>query len=310
MRILVSGAAGYVGSAVVAALVRRGHEVDGLVRSLDGASAAVVRELGARVVEGDIVRPDSLRSAVERADAVIHAAFDATGKTDGGAVDRSFVASVLSVLAETSGLRRFVYTSGAWVLGDTGGEVADETASTEHSAALVAFRPEVERLVGGAGAQNVNGWTIRPGIVYGGSGGITGTMFDSLEREGVVRIVGDGANRWPLVHREDLADVYARIVEQAPADRLFHANDGTHFTLLEIARALALAGGRRGRVSSMPLADARSTMGSFADALALDQRVSNDRAKRVLGWEPAHRSLVEEAAKLWDAYRFARGSTL
>jgi nucleoside-diphosphate-sugar epimerase len=128
-------------------------------------------------------------------------------------------------------------------------------------------------------------------------------MFTSAEKEGAVRIVGEGRNHWAMVHRDDLADLYVRVVEQAPAGHIFNATDGSRLTVRSIAEVLSRAAGCGGKVIPTPLGEARKGMGPFADALALDQQVSGVLAERLLEWEPKHRSLGGEADALWRSYK-------
>ncbi len=101
-----------------------------------------------------------------------------------------------------------VYTSGCWVLGNTGDVPADERAPTANAAELVAWRPAHERKVLDAAGDRLATAVIRPGIVYGGRGGILAGMFESAVEGGAAEFIGDGDNRWSLVHREDLAELY------------------------------------------------------------------------------------------------------
>lgn len=299
MNVLVTGGTGYIGNAVVAALCRAGHDVAATVRSREKARS--VERFGARAVDGDIARPDTLAAEVKRADAVVHAA--SASSADSGRIDRALVEWLLDAVAQSDGLRRFVYTSGVWVLGDTAEKMVDESAATTHAAKIVAWRPAVEELIDNGMARGITAWIIRPGVVYGGAGGITGMMFASAERDGAVRVIGDGKNHWSVVHRDDLADLYVRVVEQAPAGHIFNATDSSRLTVRVIAEALSRAAGCGGRVSAMPLDEARKGMGEVADALALDQHVSGVLAERLLGWEPKHRSLVGEAEALCRSYK-------
>ncbi len=299
MKILVTGGTGYIGNAVVGALCRAGHDVRALVRSRD--KAKLVERFGAKAVQGDITRPDTLAAVVKTSDAVIHTAAPTT--PDAGWTDRKLVEYLLDAVAQSDGLRRLVYTSGVWVLGDTAGKLVDESASTKHPAELVAWRPAVEEVIDNGMARGITAWTIRPGVVYGGSGGLTGMMFASAEKEGAVRIVGEGRNHWAVVHRDDLADLYVRVVEQAPAGHIFNATDGSRLTVKTIAEVLSRSAGCGGKVVTTPLPAAIQNMGPLADALAVDQQVSGVLAERLLGWEPKHRSLVGEADALFRSYR-------
>lgn len=299
MRVFVTGGSGYIGNAVVAALCRAGHAVTALVHTPEKASR--VERFGAKAVEGDIKKPGPLIPLVAEVDAVVHAAAEMSG--DMGKIDPQWIAAALDALSQSKGLRRFIYTSGIWVLGDTGGRVVDETASTDKAAAIVAWRPPVEQTVLESAGRGITPCVIRPALVYGGAGGIIGMLMASAEKEKAIRIVGEGRNHWPLVHRDDLADLYLRCVERAPAGQIFNAADGSKLTLRAIAEALSAAAGCYGKINTTPLEEARGQMGPFADALALDQVVIGPLAERLLGWEPRHRSLVGETDALYRAFK-------
>ncbi len=299
MRIFVTGGSGYIGNAVVAALRRAGHTVTALVRTPE--KAKWVERFGAKAVEGDIKKPGPLIPLIAEVDAVVHTAAEMS--SDGGKIDQQWVSAVLDPLTQSKGRSRFIYTSGVWVLGDTGGRIADETASTEKASPIVAWRPPVEQMVLESAGRGVTPCIIRPGLVYGGSSGILAMLMGSAEKEKAVRIVGEGRNHWTLIHVDDLADLYVRCVERAPAGQVFNATDGSRLTLRAIAEALSTAAGCYGKVLTTPLEEARKQMGPFADALALDQIVISPLAQQLLGWEPRHRSLVGEADALYRAFK-------
>lgn len=301
MRIFVTGGSGYIGNAVVAALCRGGHAVTGLVHHPEKAKR--VERFGARAVEGDVKNPGPLIPLLAEVDAVVHTAAEMSQEM--GKIDRQWVSAALDALSQSKGLRRFVYTSGVWVLGDTGGRLADENAGAGTASPMVAWRPAVEQMVLESAGHGITPCVIRPGLVYGGAGGILGMLIGSAEKEKGVRIVGEGRNHWTLVHREDLADLYLRCVERAPAGGVFNATDGSRLTLRAIAEALSAAAGCYGKVNTTPLEEARKQMGPLADALAMDQEVSGVLAERILGWEPRHRSLVGEADALCRAFNAA-----
>lgn len=279
MRVLLTGATGYVGSAAAEALRAAGHEVAGLARSDEAAARLEAAGLAAR--RGDLAEPESVAPAVADADALVHAAALA------GDVDAAAVGAMLRMLEGTG--RPFVYTSGAWVLGSTRGAAADEDAPTR-PAELVAWRPAVEDAVRSASARDVRGVVLRPTVVYGRGGGTPGTMARSARRRGVVRYVGDGSQRWPFVHVDDLAELYVLALDAAPGT-LLHASAGASVPARAVAEAAAAPWGAR--AEAWPLDPARATLGAYADALALDQQVSAERALR-LGWAP-HRPDV-----LWE----------
>jgi nucleoside-diphosphate-sugar epimerase len=298
MYIFVTGATGYIGHAVVGELVALGHEVTGLVR--DDAKAALVRRLGARAVIGDIADPASYREHAAEHDALVHAAF--SSGPGAVAADRTTVETLIAA-ARAGRARSLVYTSGIWVLGATGDSPAFEGAPTDHPMPLVAWRPGHERLALEAGIHHLASAVIRPGIVYGGRGGLTGDYFASAEKDGAAAYVGDGTNRLPMIHVEDLARFYRRIVEHH-ARGVFHAVDGNAVPLAEVARAASEAAGKGGATRSIPLAQARQTLGPFADCLALDQFVESRRATE-LGWRPEHPNFLGEAAKAYQEWKSA-----
>lgn len=299
MRIFVTGGSGYIGNAVVAALCRAGHAVTALVRTPE--KAKLVERYGAKGVEGDIKKPGPLIPLIAEVDAVIHTAAEMS--PDGGKIDQQWVSAALDAISQSKGLRRFIYTSGVWVLGDTGGRFVDESASTAKAAPIVAWRPPVERMVLEAAGRGITPCVIRPALVYGGAAGILAMLMASAEKEKAVRIIGEGRNHWTLVHRDDLADLYVLAVERSPAGQIFNATDSSRLTLRAIAEALSAAAGCYGKVNTTPLEEARKQMGPFAEALALDQEVSGALAERLLGWEPRHRSLVGEGDALYRAFK-------
>ncbi|HEX8274033.1 MAG TPA: NAD-dependent epimerase/dehydratase family protein [Longimicrobiaceae bacterium] len=280
MRVLLAGATGYVGSAAAEALRAAGHEVLGLARSDEAAARLEAAGLAAR--RGDLARPESAAGAVAEADAVIHAAA-LVGDADAAATE-----AMLRMLEGTG--KAFVYTSGAWVLGSTGDAVAHEDAPA-NAAELVAWRPAVERAVLSAAERGVRSVVLRPTVVYGRGGGTPASLVRSARKKGVVRYVGDGAQRWPLVHVDDLAELYV-LALGAPPGTLLNASAGPSVPARELAEAAAAANGAR--AEPWPLEAARATLGAYADALALDQQVSAERARRLLGWEPRRPDVLWE----------------
>ncbi len=276
--VFLTGATGYIGGAIADALRAGGYAVIGLARSDQAARSLTAK--GITPVAGDLNTPANLAKAASESDGVIHA-----GTTNDGRIDQAAVEAMLHTLRGSN--KPFVYTSGIWVLGDTGGKVADESWPV-NPAALVAWRPAMEQSVIAATGTGVRTVVIRPGIVYGRGGGIPAEFVRSGKEPGVVRYVGNGENRWPVVHADDLADLYLRAFAEARAGELFHAADGSAFRVREIAEAAG------GKAESWPLEDARKTLGAYADALVLDQMVSSEKAKRTLGWQPKAISIVEE----------------
>ena len=284
MKLFLTGATGYIGGAVAEALVKAGHAVAGLARSEEADHE--LRRTGITPYRGDLKIPGSLAGGVRASDGVIH-----TGTTNDGRLDSDAVRAMLESLRGTN--KPFVYTSGVWVLGNTGDRIADETWPL-NPLALVAWRPALEQMVLAAEKDGVRAIVLRPAIVYGRAAGVPGMFVQSANETGVARYVGTGENRWPVVHVEDLAGLYVRAVEKAETGTLFHAAAGRAYRVKELAEAASFGADAGGRTESWPLEDARKTLGAFADALALDQQVSSEKARSILGWNPSAIPILED----------------
>ncbi|WP_394842038.1 NAD-dependent epimerase/dehydratase family protein [Pendulispora brunnea] len=288
MNVFLTGGTGYIGGAVAGELERAGHRVRPLVHRPEKVSEQGA--LGREVVEGSLHDPVLLETAARRADAVIHTA--STNGPDAGEVDLLAVRAILAGLNGTGKL--FIYTSGSWVYGNTGEAMVDETSPLA-PAALVAWRVPVEdEILAAARERNVRAVVIRPTIVYGRGGGIPGLLVANGRRDGIVRHVGPSTTRWSLVHVDDLASLYVRALERAPAGIVLTAASDERLSVGDIARAASEAAGYPGRVAEWPLERARESMGPFADALALTQRVASPKARLLLGWAPKGPSLLED----------------
>lgn len=302
MRVFVTGGTGYIGSAVVREFLDRGHEVLGLVRSRE--SEERLRRFGGEPVEGDMVRPESYLERARRCDALIHMAAD-YGRNQVSA-DRTAVETLLTAAEGGEGPEMVVYTSGCWVLGDTGDEGATERTPPTDPAEAVAWRPAHERRILGAANQRLATAVVRPGMVYGGSGGLVSELFATALEEGAARYVGDGENRWSLVHREDVAALYLTVAHLR-ARGVFHATDGSSPRVRELARAASEAAGAEGATRSVSVEDARSEMGPVADAVTLDQVILSPRSME-LGWAPDRPPFLEHAEAVFREWREREGA--
>lgn len=305
LRVFVTGATGYIGRAIVRELVEAGHEVAGLTRWAE--KTLRLDRLGARAVVGDIRDSLSFRKVAAEYDVLIHLASDPSD--DRPAADRAAVQALLWAARQREDRpkdappRSVIYTSGCWVLGDTGDAPAGEDASTAGSPELVAWRPPHEQQVLDANDDEVAAAVIRPGMVYGGRGGLIGSFFASADEEGEARYVGGGANRWSPVYRGSVARLY-RMVAERRARGVYHCTEDDAVPVAELARAASEAAGAGGAVRSVPVEQARERMGAVADALVLDQVVVSPRAHE-LGWRHEHPPFVESAADLYREWREA-----
>jgi nucleoside-diphosphate-sugar epimerase len=299
MRVFLTGGTGYVGSAVLDALLRAGHKVTALVRDPEKAARLEARSVMPLV--GELGTAKTYLGALSTADAAIHTAFESSPR--GVDKDREAIETLLGCLTggspEAPTPRTFIYTSNAWVLGNTT-KPADEDTPVD-PAPHVAWRPQHEQRVLEAGRNGLRTIVVRPGIVYGGASGIVSDILkDALN--GMMRVIGPGKNRWPTVYARDLGELYARLLEASDAGGIYHANDETDERVNDIVEAIAGHMTQRPDIRHMPLPEARRKLGTRADALALDQRVRCPRA-RALGWSPSLSSITANVPRLFEEYR-------
>lgn len=294
MRVLVTGAGGHIGSAVVAELVRAGHDVVGLVRT--ERSAVAVTELGAEPRLGDVNDADGLRDAAAAVDGVIHLAFDNAAAMAGdmaGAVaaDRAVVRTLGDALAG-SGKALIGIGSGA-----TGSEAVREAVNANP-------RSAVARDVLALTERDVRAMLVAiPPVVHSDrdQGGFIPTLIRIARASGVSGYVGDGGNRWPAAHTLDVARLYALALEKAPAGSQLVAATEEGVSVRDIAEAI----GRRLGVPavSVPVERAEDHFGPFGTIMMLGMPpMSNASTRGLLGWEPAHPGLL---ADLDEAHYFA-----
>lgn len=300
MKVFVTGGTGYIGSAVALRLKKAGHDVLALVRARE--KGAPLQAAGVKLVVGDLGNPAGYAAGAYGSAAVVHCAQDQSDKSV--ELDAKTVQAARDLLRGQVGAT-FIYTSGCWVVGETGETPADE-ATPLKPLKLVAWRPAHEQKALEMAKDGIRAVVVRPGIVYGGKGGITGMLFGSALKHGAAQIVGEGQNRWPMVHIDDLAELYVRLVERAPAGSIFNAVDASQRTQRELAEAASRAAGKGGAVSALPLEKARAQMGPFADALAAEQRLSSERARNELDWRPRHEDFAAEADALFKAWQAAQ----
>ncbi|MGA3037016.1 MAG: NAD-dependent epimerase/dehydratase family protein [Vulcanimicrobiaceae bacterium] len=286
MRVFITGASGYIGTAVCAAVKKRGHDVVGLARSAN--SIEKLKAAGVHPVLGTLSDHNVLREMTHDADAVIHCAFEQSA--EGVALETGVLDAMLG--AVDTDHEAFIYTSGVWVYGDTGGKTIDETAPL-NPIPLVAWRPAIERKVQDAQRHKLRTIVIRPGLVYGGSGGLVGMMMGLAKAQQLV-IIGSGKNHWQMVNVNALGELYALAIERAPADSIYNGVSSDSAAYGEIVRAVHRAAGGDGNVHAVSLDEGRKMMGPFADALALDQRISGAKAARELEWDAERPGVLEE----------------
>ena len=291
MRVFVTGASGFVGSAVVKELIDAGHKVVGLARS--DANADGLKAAGAGVQRGSLEDVESLRAAAAAADGVIHCAFnhDFSKFAENAAMDRRAIEAMGQALEGSN--RPFIVTSGMALL--MPGKVSTEDDSRDPS---TSHFPRVSEETGEAfAARGVRAMTMRlPPSVHGdGDHGFVPRLIQIAREKGASGYIGEGANRWPAVHRLDAARLYRLALEKGEAGRRYHAvgDDGLPFQ--EIARAIA--DGLGVPLIAVPQAEAEQHFGWFAMFAGIDAPTSDAKTRAALDWRPQHAGLIEDLKK-------------
>jgi len=284
MRVFVTGGSGYIGLPTIRALVRAGHEVNGLART--ESAADVLKANGAAVTIGTLQDLETLHSAAFSADAVIHLA-QHKGR-DFAAIDLAAAQAMIEGLDKRG---PYIHTSGGWVYGSTSG-LADEGQAI-NPPKLVAWRAANDSAVLDWAASGHQPVVILPGMVYGNHGGILWSVFAKDGPESIP-CIGEGTNHWPVIHVEDLAQFYVCALTRAQAGQRYIAVSDENPRTREVLAALSRALGAAGELVHLSHEDAKARFGVFAEAFALDQQFTARKARADLGWAPAHRQPLDE----------------
>ena len=287
MRIFVTGANGWIGSAVIPELLAAGHSVLGLARS--DSSAATVQGLGADVVRGELADLDVLRSAAEESDGVVHLGYvhDFTRMDDAARTDLAAIETFGAALAGTD--KPLLIASGT--LGLKPGDVG-----TEDDFPVDGVHPRTGngKVVLDMADQGVRSMVVRfaPTVHGPKDHGFVATLVAIARDKGVAGYVGDGANRWPAIHRLDAAKLVQLAIDKAPARSVLHAIAEEGIKTRDIAEAI-------GRGLDLPVVSVAaeqavehfSWMGGFIGA---DAPASNHKTRSLLDWTPTHPTLIDD----------------
>ncbi len=292
MRLFVTGASGFIGTAVTAELIGAGHQVVGLARS--DAAAAALADAGAAPRRGSLDDLDGLREAAGTSDGVIHLAFKHDAMRSGdfpGAITADLRAIHAIGDALVGSGKPLVAASATLLLALAGlARVGTEADALAHGP-----RVDAENTVIALAERGVRSSIVRlPPTVHSARErhGFTATLIAIAREKGAAGYVGDGSNRWPAVHALDAARLFRRALEAAPAGSRLHAvaDEGVPFRRIAetIGRHLNLP------TASIPLGEADAQFGFLGPFVPLDNPVSSARTRDLLGWAPTHPGLIDD----------------
>lgn len=288
MRVFVTGAAGFIGTAVVKELIAAGHDVLGLARS--DANAAALEKLGAKIHRGSLEDLDSLRNGAKRTDGTIHLAFnhDFSKFAENGQLDR-YAIDAMGEALEGSG-KPFIVTSGTLLV--TPGRIATEKDP------VMPGLPRVSETAGlGFAGRGVRAMAVRLPQVHGADGkcGLINWLLNIAKDKGVSGYVGDGSNRWSGAHRLDVARLYRLALEKGTAGTSYHAVADEGVTARDIAEIV----GRHLNlpVASIPEDQLSAHFGLMAMFAGRDGAASSTWTQQWLGWKPMQIGMIADISR-------------
>lgn len=298
MRVFVTGASGWIGSAVVSELLKSGHQVLGLARS--ETAAAAVAALGAEVYRGSLDDLDSLRAGSAASEGVVHLGYnhDFSRIEQAARTDLQAINAIGAILEGTD--RPLVIASG--VLGLARGRLATERDVPDPSLhpRIASAQAALALATRGARCSIVR---FAPTVHGAGDHGFMATLVGIAADKGVSGYIDAGTNRWPAVHRLDAGNLVGRAVDDAPAGTVLHAVAEEGVPTRAIAEAIGR--GLNMPVVSIPAEEASDHFGWLARFFGTDSRASNELTRELLGWEPTHPTLI---ADLQEGHYFESSS--
>jgi nucleoside-diphosphate-sugar epimerase len=287
MRIFLTGATGFLGSAIVPELINAGHEVIGLARS--DAGAAALMTAGVTVHQGDVQDLESLRRGAAISDGVIHTAFihDFSKFKENCEIDRRAIEALGSALEGSE--RPLIVTSGTGMVAAPGRVGTEDDEPVPSSIGVRAS----EEAAASVGARGVRSTVVRlPQVHDRVKHGLVSYLIAVAREKQVSAYVGDGENRWPAVHRLDAARLYKLALEKGSAGARYHAVDEEGVLAREIAEAIGR--GLNVPVVSISAAQASAHFGWLGMFIGRDMPASSALTRQRLGWQPSHTGIVDD----------------
>jgi nucleoside-diphosphate-sugar epimerase len=285
MKVLLTGATGFIGSHVLSELQAHGHEVTASVR--DASQVEILADRGATATVVDLSDRAAAVDILSDVDAAIHTA--SPGDATSADLDSAVADAAIEAFAGTG--KPYLHISGVWIYGNNP-SVSEQ--SPIDSPPLVAWKESIERRV--LDAPDVRSVVIVSSAAYGdGAGGIPGLLLGSPRDDaGNLIMLGNGQQHWSTVHVADLANFFRLVLEHDSARGRYVIGDGQNPTVAELTEAAAVAAGAAGAVPGSD-DEAKARLGDyFAEVLLLDQGAVAAKARAELGWAPSHPGLVAE----------------
>jgi nucleoside-diphosphate-sugar epimerase len=314
MKILVTGATGFIGSAVARRLLQRGHNVLGLSRS--DSAAARLRAAGLTPIAGDFAEPASLAEPAAQVDAIVSTA--SIGQVKGTPESFAKDGEAVTVMTEALGKsgKPLIFTSGSAIFavftkGEASPTIFDEDYPVplppsvfappnaevplpfvEAFGGAMAPRAATEKVV--LEAPGVRGIAIRPGLVYGqGRGYDLPNLIALAKTHRVAPHLGAGGVRQGYVHIDDLVELYVRALDRAPAGTMLHAVSG-EIALGDLARSVSRLVGAGGRTEAWSLVEMQARAGGGGVSLSVNKRLASEKTRKLLDWTPTRHDIFED----------------
>jgi nucleoside-diphosphate-sugar epimerase len=296
MRILITGVSGYAGYYAAIRLAAAGHHVTGLVRNPDHPRLNILRAREIKLAVGDVSQPDTYRDVLAQSNVIIHTMLDKKAPL---ATDRTLFAAI-DALPETPGARRrFIYTTGCSIFGKLDVRIMDETTEPNPKHFL-AFRRDLEKEA--LALKNAGVVVLRPGFMYGNDG-YNSQATDWFEMgdsgEGIYR--GDRTKSWSWIHIDDLAEAFVLATEAGRAidGELFNLADDRQPMCVDVMQRCVSVAGFKGEITFAGPLEGNNTSTWFDQ----NELISSEKARRILGWNPRHAGILEDAPAAYAAWK-------